>query len=471
MKRLFLAAILLATAAFSQTSIRSPSGTWTAVTPTADGTIVKAGSTATLTDAAGLVWGINAAGQVTMNGAPDLSTWGVAAIGIKGGTVEQANTAGAGYDKAVSQWTAAATPWVKVSAPPPTPSALSVKVSGNNIINGSGTPMQLRGVNVSGMEGTPFSSDPWHGSAPTFSAMKAWGINIVRLPLAEANWLGLCSTSLSQGVTPAVYQAAVQAAVTQATALGIYVILDLHIIAVPNSCPNGQNAMADAAHSPTFWTQVATAYKSNPAVLFELFNEPQGNYPPTTADWKNLVSGGLTGSQDTGMQAMLNAIRATGATNVVLVDTLNYASTFGNNVSSQTGYTDNPPGFTLPTDTVSPAQLVAVQHYYNAATKYETGANIVLNKGIPIMLTEYGESGAGTPDETAVYGWADPGGRASKALTSGGSSFPGVSYIAWTWDVGYGGYSLITNSAGGVASSAYAQAVHTHYLCRAAGTC
>jgi endoglucanase len=342
---------------------------------------------------------------------------------------------------------------------------LSVKVSGHNIVNGAGTPIQLAGVNVSGAEGAADSpGDIWRGQAPDFAAMKAWGIQVVRIAIAEANWLGLCSLTLAQGVTAAVFQAAIQAAVTAANAAGMYVILDLHIVAVPNLCPNGQNPMADAEYSPTFWSQVAAAYKNNPAVMFELFNEPQGNYPPTTADWNNYVNGKLNASTDTNTQAMLNAIRAAGATNVVLVDTLNYASTFGNN--GQEGVTDNPPGFELPTDTLNPPQLVAVRHYYNTATQYDAGANVVLNKGIPIIITEYGDEDGTTNDCNAVWAWADPGGGASKALKVADPAFPGISYLAWTWNFGYQGWSLISNSNGGLSGSPYAAAVKTHYLAR-----
>jgi aryl-phospho-beta-D-glucosidase BglC (GH1 family) len=345
--------------------------------------------------------------------------------------------------------------------------SIAVSVSGNKLIDAQGQDIQLRGVNVSGLEGPSFENDPWRGQKPNFAAMKTWGINVVRLPLAEGNWLGLCSTTLNAGVTPAVYQAAIQSAASEANALGIYLILDLHWIAVPNLCANGQNAMADTTYSAKFWSEVATAFKGNPAVMFELFNEPQGNYPPTTNDWNNYITGGLTGPQDTGAQQLLNAIRAAGATNVVLVDTLNYAATFGNNNPSQTGFTDSAPGFHLPTDTLSTPQLVAVQHYYNTATKFEQGANVVLNKNIPIILTEYGDDNGTTTDTTAVYGWADPGGRASQALTSGGASFPGVSYIAWTWNFGYGGWSLISDSNGDLSGSPYAAAVKAHYRSRA----
>jgi endoglucanase len=358
-----------------------------------------------------------------------------------------------------------------------------ISVSGNTLVDASGNKVQLHGVNVSALEAPSFSSDPWGGQDPNFAAMQKWGITVVRIPLAESNWLGLCSKSVSAGVTPAKYQSTVQTAVTQANAAGIYVILDLHEIAVPNTCPTGQNAMADTTYSATFWSQVATMFKGNQAVMFELFNEPQGPYPATTTSWANYLTGGLTGPQDVGINTLLAAVRATGATNVVLVDGLDYAADLS--------------GFKAPVDTLNPAQIAAVQHYYNGDT-YEAGANAVLASGLPILVTEYGDDSNATSDSDTVslYGWADPGGRASQYLTAqgqSGASFPGVSYVAWAWDWGtgwYGGqgynnWSLIQDAAGdeftpgadpsvtgstSTTPTAYAAEVKSHYLCRAAGT-
>jgi endoglucanase len=268
-----------------------------------------------------------------------------------------------------------------VLQPSNTGAAISIAVSGNHLVDGNGDAIQLRGVNAGNLENEPFLGplNWWReqGSEPNFSAMATlWGINVVRLPLGDQNWLGLCAATVSGGGTAANFQAVVKQAVSDANAAGLYVILDLHFLASPNSCPSGQQPMADTAYSPTFWSQVAAAFKNNPAVMFELFNEPQGNYPPTTADWNNYVNGGLTGPQDVGTQQLLTAVRSAGATNVVLVDGLDYAATFGNNNNPTIG-NDQPPGFIPPTDTLNPAQVAAVQHYYSGSG-YETGANAVL---------------------------------------------------------------------------------------------
>ena len=36
----------------------------------------------------------------------------------------------------------------------------------------------------------------------------------------------------------------------------------------------GQQELPDRDHAPTFWGQVAAAFRDNPLVIFELFNEP-----------------------------------------------------------------------------------------------------------------------------------------------------------------------------------------------------
>ena len=472
------------------------SATTTAATTTATGAATTSGTTTAATGAGTTSGATTAATGAGKTSSTTTAATGTATSATTPPTSSTSTSATIGTSTLLPPTTTTSTSTTSTSTPPTTSSSnLSIKVSGNHLVDSDGNAIQLRGVNLGGLEGIPWSSDPWRGEDPNFTAIKSWGINVVRFTLSEANWLGLCSQTLSFGETPAVYLSTIQTAVAQANAQGIYVILDLHYIAVPNTCPQGQNAMADVQYSPTFWSQVAAAFKNNPAVLFELFNEPQGNYPPTTADWNNYVKGGLTGSQDVGTQQLLTAIRSTGSTNVVLVDGLDYAATFGNNDNPTIG-NDESPGFILPTDTLNPAQLAAAQHYYNGS-EYETGANAVLAKGTPILVTEYGDDVNATtdPDTTSLYAWADPGGRASQALTAAGqdgASFPGVSYVAWVWawgggwygGQGYNNWSLIQAANGtlfspsaypalgnsSTAPTAYAAEVHSHYLCRVAGT-
>ena len=391
--------------------------------------------------------------------------------------------------------------------PNPPPSTVSISVSGNKLIDAQGSEVQLRGVNVSGLEAVAVlgwsPANPWGSQTgtptPDWTTLKSWGSNVVRLPLNEASWLGLScideggfGSTVTNGVQtqnkPGTvvkadpggnYQATVASTVASATAAGLYVILDLHLAAPGNICPNVQNPMADADHSVTFWTSVATAFKGSPNVIFELFNEPfldmtaalVGNTP-----WPDLLNGGATltyvaaaapGNSITvpytwktaGMQQLLNAVRATGATNVVLVSTNSYASAIFNWLEYK------------PTDPLN--QLAAVWHAYPTPA-YPTQVNCVnmpgcsavvmaasqaiKAAGYPVVITEYGDviGGSTSPWSAVLLPFADAN---------------DISYLGWTWDVwpGMSEYVLITDAAGDP-TQGYGTYVKAHYLCRAAGT-
>ena len=89
----------------------------------------------------------------------------------------------------------------------------------------------------------------------------------------------------------------------------------------------------------TFWKDAATRYKNHPAVLLELFNEAHG------ISWKLWRDGGnleapeqqaegrrtrrrtaieLTGETSPGMQGLLDAVRGTGARNIVIAGGLDW---------------------------------------------------------------------------------------------------------------------------------------------------
>src|SRR5450631_3232334 len=380
----------------------------------------------------------------------------------------------------------------------------AIKVAGNHLVDENGKTVQLRGVNVSGLEFVAIGgwdpSNPWGSQTgdptPNWTTIKSWGANAVRLPLNEASWLGLSCIDIggSAGTAGATikadpggnYRATVEQSVADATAAGLYVILDLHW-AAPNdgatpACPTTQNPMADTDHSVTFWTSLANQFKTNPGVIFELFNEPfldatalLGNAP-----WPDLLNGGsvtqfaysggagvtnLTWST-AGMQELLDAVRATGASNVVLSSTLQWSQQMDGWLKYK------------PTD--SAGQLGAVWHPY-PSSQYPTQVSCVsdgilsvglpqcsalemaavqaiLAAGYPVVATEFGDTigGSTAPWASVLLPFADAN---------------GVSYLGWTWDTWTGDSAnvLITDAAGNP-TPGYGTYVKQHYLCRAAGT-
>src|SRR5206468_11064310 len=83
------------------------------------------------------------------------------------------------------------------------------------------------------------------------------------------------AASLSIAVSGATYRSAIVDYVNLLHASGMYAILDLHWNAAGTAQATGQQAMVDADHGPAFWSSVAATFKNDPAVLFDLYNEPE----------------------------------------------------------------------------------------------------------------------------------------------------------------------------------------------------
>src|SRR5262249_50369822 len=153
--------------------------------------------------------------------------------------------------------------------------------------------------------------------------------NVVRIPMNQDFWLNDPTNDAYYFKYPDI----VDQQVKWAEKWGMDVILDLHWSdegdyskgCDTNSGKNCQQCMADA-HSQLFWQQVATKYKDDGHVLFELYNEP------FKVSWYTWLNGGMSGGQCTnnggstpqnflvvGMQQLYNTVRQTGAQNLVIV--------------------------------------------------------------------------------------------------------------------------------------------------------
>jgi hypothetical protein len=130
----------------------------------------------------------------------------------------------------------------------------SVRVSGNHLVDGTGKPLRLRGVNRSGGEYACVSPPEERLSTfagPTgrraIAAMTAWRINAVRLPLNENCWLGI--NGVPRRYSSAHYRKAVTGFVARLHKAGLYVVLDLHWSAPGTTRAIGQTEMADFDHA------------------------------------------------------------------------------------------------------------------------------------------------------------------------------------------------------------------------------
>ena len=196
-----------------------------------------------------------------------------------------------------------------------TPTDATMTVAGNQILDTSGTPVTLRGVNRNGFD---YNSGPLYwGGWSDVAAMGDWGASIVRIQMSDDFWL---PTSCLYDPN---YASELDAEIAMIHAKGMVALLDLHTSPAGTSCTGGpqRQKMADAG-AIDFWKSVAGRYKNLPYVAFDLFNEP---HDISAAIWRN--GGTVDGWQAAGMQQMYDAVRSTGATNLVFVSGLDWAYT------------------------------------------------------------------------------------------------------------------------------------------------
>ncbi len=202
---------------------------------------------------------------------------------------------------------------------------LPLKVVGTQVRNSRDERVHLRGVNVASMEWT--SNGEGHILDTVKTAIQDWHVKVLRLPLAQDRWFGKAPEQKDDGQA---YRALVKEVVEVCAAKGCYIVLDLHWSDAGEWGQQiGQHNMPDQ-NSLTFWKDLAAVYKNHPAVIFDLYNEPHD------VSWDVWLKGGKVAERNrrgglektyeaVGMQTLLDAVRDTGAKNVVMVGGLNWS--------------------------------------------------------------------------------------------------------------------------------------------------
>jgi hypothetical protein len=174
--------------------------------------------------------------------------------------------------------------------------------------------------------------------------------------------------------------------------------------------------MADA-NSITFWSEVAARYKNDGRVLFELYNEPH------EVAWKLWQSGGQTaeGWTAAGMQQLYDAVRATGAENLVVIGGLSWAYDLSR----------------VPDYRISGYNIVYATHPYGGSPervpeKWDSFWGF-LTATDPVIVTEFGTLGTGSTtcdgvysDQVIKYADAHNASWTAWAWYDGGCNFPAL---------------------------------------------
>jgi endoglucanase len=309
-------------------------------------------------------------------------------------------------------------------------------VEGNHLVK-NGSTVRLLGVDHSGTEyacigGYAFVEGPDDDTLTT--AMKTWHVNAVRIPLNEDCWLGI--NGVKAAYSGQAYETAIKNYVALFHAYDIFTVVDLHWNAPGTSQATTQEPMADADHAVAFWSSVAAAFKDDPDTIFDLYNEPyvdatNAQTSDPWACWRDGCTitqslGSVQGSwQSAGMQALLDAVRGAGATNVVMLGGLAYANDL-------TGWLSHQPKDPL-------GQTAASFHNYNFNTCSDqacwTSQILPVANAVPLVTGELGENDCAHGYIDGYMPWADT---------------HGISYLGWAWNTFdcKSGPALITNYSG-----------------------
>jgi aryl-phospho-beta-D-glucosidase BglC (GH1 family) len=297
--------------------------------------------------------------------------------------------------------------------------ALSTK--GASIIRNK-TPFHFYGVNRDSLE---WGSANWggcggdgHFTDHDFDLIKSWNVTAVRLPLSQAAWLG-------RSCPAGAYMQSVDSAIAKANARGMYAIIDLHWSDVLGQspcdagCPTGQQMMPDT-DSLVFWRSVAQRYAANPGVIFDLYNEP---HDVSWSCWRNggctayaspyASAGGWTPYTAVGMQQLYNAVRGTGAKNLVLVGGLDWAYDLSGVVN----------GFALSGNNIAYDTHVYTL-YHSTTTDWDTHFGLVAGR-YPMVSTEFGASDCSTTDTSRLLSYFD---------APMGNALNRIGWTIWSWN-------------------------------------
>jgi endoglucanase len=281
--------------------------------------------------------------------------------------------------------------------PDPTRAILpAISVRGPRFVNASGDTMVFRGVSVADPDKLERQG---HWNKEFFAQVRAYGANIVRIPVHPQAW---------RERTHEVYLKLLDQAVAWCTELQIYIIIDWHCI---GNLKMGlfQDPYYDTSEQETyeFWRTIARHFRGHhtPA-LYELFDEPtvfNGQLGTMSwSEWKTIN------------ENMIRLIRAYDPEKVILVAGFDWA------------YDLTP----LHDDPINAEGIAYVSHPYPHKRqppyepKWEENFGFAAAR-YPLVLTEIGFT-------TGKLGLADNG-EYGKALMNYADA-KGMSWIAWIYD-------------------------------------
>lgn len=242
-------------------------------------------------------------------------------------------------------------------------------VDGIHLLDEDNKVVQLKGVSTHGINwdvGYPYVNEK------AFHNLRdEWGVNCIRVAMYTQDYNGYCVTDNSGRKK---LLSTIDTAVKATKKLGMYVIIDWHVL-------NDQTPKKYEKQAKAFFKKVAKKYKNNKHVLYEICNEPNGG-----TDWSTIKSYA---------NQVIPVIRKQNEDAVIIVGTPNWSQDV--DVASEspiTGY-DN---------------LMYSVHFYAATHQdnYRKKCETALKNGLPVICTEFSAceaSGDGALDKKSANAW------------------------------------------------------------------
>ena len=258
------------------------------------------------------------------------------------------------------------TPGVSVTPNGSTPferhGGLSVK--GTDLVDAGGAKFQLRGMSTHGL-----AWFPQFVNYDTFKYLRDdWNTNCVRLAMYTYENGGYCTDGDKEYL-----RSLVSSGVDYATQLGMYVIIDWHVL-------QDQNPLTYKDEAKKFFDEMSKKYANYDNVIYEICNEPNGS-----GSWNDIK---------TYANEVIPVIRANSPNSVIIVGTPTWSQDIDQAAASPLSFNN----------------IMYTLHFY-AATHTDwlrSRMESCINSGLPVFISEFGmcdASGNGAIDEYQSNEW------------------------------------------------------------------
>jgi len=136
-----------------------------------------------------------------------------------------------------------------------------LSVSGTDIVDKNGDKYRLKGVSTHGL-----SWYPEYINKECFKDLRDnWNVNVIRLAMYTDDYNGYCSGGNKEEL-----KKLVKNGIDYATELGMYVIVDWHVLSEGNPLTYKGEAI-------NFFNEISSEYRNNDNIIYEICNEPNGS--------------------------------------------------------------------------------------------------------------------------------------------------------------------------------------------------